>query len=127
MDISKINSNLTNNTITTAKSKAIDDSFEKALKEAYDKKDYAQLKAACNQFETIFINMMFKEMKATIMKSSLASSDPGKEIYDSLMEENLIEEATKNRGIGISDMLYKSLSKSLSSLYTTSEKGAENA
>lgn len=115
MDISGINNNINNNTINTSKNKAADNSFEKALKNAVDKNDEKELKKVCREFEGIMLNMMFKEMKATIHKSELLPEDSAKDIFDSMLDDKLIEEASKERGMGLADVLFKQLSSRLKS------------
>ena len=63
------------------KNKVADDSFENRLKTAMTTKDEKELKKACNDFEGIMMNMMYKEMKATIQKSSLLPKDSGTEYF----------------------------------------------
>ena len=96
--------------VTTATNKAADDSFEKRLQKAMDSGDDQQLKKVCKDFESIILNMMYKQMKATIPKSDLIEKSTATEIYESMLDDKLVEEAAKNGGIGLADMLYKQLS-----------------
>lgn len=125
MDISKINDKLNTNTINNAKDKINDDAFEKRLKSAMDKNDDKELKKVCKDFEGILLNMMYKEMKATVPKSDLVPADAGKDIFDSMLDDKLVDESAKSGGLGLSDVLYKQLSKQLSNQYkhTSNNKG----
>lgn len=123
MDISKINDNINSNTINTAKNKVNDDAFQKELQNAMDKKDDAAMKKVCKDFESILLNMMYKEMKATVSKSDLIPEDPGQSIFDSMMDDKLVGESANAGGIGLADMLYKQLSKQQKAIYKPESKG----
>lgn len=123
MDIGKIDNKLDNNTINNAKNKVTDDAFEKRLQSAVDKKDDKELKNVCKNFEGIILNMMYKEMKATVPKSDLIPEDPGKDIFDSMLDDKLVDEAAKSGGLGLADVLYKQLSKQHKSEHKPQNKG----
>lgn len=113
MDISKISSAATNNTIDAAKSKAVGDDFEKRLQSAVGKNDEKELKKACNDFEGIILSLMYKQMRATVPKSELIPSDSGSDIFQSMLDDKLVEEASKSGGMGLGGILYKQLSQQL--------------
>jgi peptidoglycan hydrolase FlgJ len=115
MEISKISDVSINNTIDNTKNKVTDDSFEAKLQSAMNTKDDTALKSACNDFEGIMLGMMYKEMKATIQKSDLMPEDSGTDIYDSMLDDQLMNEVSKSGGIGLAEVLYKQLSKNLDS------------
>lgn len=111
MEVGSINSYL--NAIDSAKnasSKATDDDFEKRLRAVAESGDDAELKKVCNEFEGIFISMMFKQMRATVPKSDYLSSDSATDIYNSMLDDELCNIASQ-RGIGLGDMMYKQMSK----------------
>lgn len=110
MDVGSINSkNITNN-IQTDRTKSADDDFERKLREAAEKGDDAQLKEVCHEFEGIFLNMMYKQMKATVPKSEYLESDSATEMFNSMLDEKLCDAASQ-KGIGIADVMYKQMSK----------------
>lgn len=96
----------------------MEEGFERHLKSAFDKKDEAQLKKSCKEFEGIFLRMMYKQMKATVPKSELFQEDAGMEVFESMLDDELMNQAAKSSRLGLSDMLYKQLSKQLKSTYT---------
>lgn len=103
---SSLNNALTEN----VKSEAFKNSIEKAAASGEDK----QLRQACNDFESYFIKMMFSAMRNTSFVSDdsfFAKSNAQNIFEDMLYEEygNII--ANSGNGIGLSDMLYKQLSK----------------
>ncbi|MCX7711982.1 MAG: rod-binding protein [Clostridia bacterium] len=128
MEIGKINDLNVNNSIDSSKSKASDDEFEKRLKSAMENKDDKELKKVCKNFESIILNMMYKQMKATVPKAELLPEDVGKDIFDSMLDDKLMEEAANGTGAGLADVLYKQLRKQVrsSDSASASSKGEEN-
>lgn len=123
MEISGVNNNNVNNSIESAKNKASDNEFEKKLKSVMDKNDDKELKKVCQDFEGLMLNTLYKQMKATVPKSDLIPGDMGKEIFESMLDDKLVEESTRSRNVGLADILYKQLSKQLKSSYKQVEKG----
>ncbi len=120
MDISgigNINSKYNNNLVENVKDKVVGDAFENRLKSALDNNDKKELKKTCQEFEGILIGMLYKEMKATVPKSELFEKDIGSEIFNSMFDDKLVEEASKGGGIGLADNLYKQLEKQMKSTY----------
>ena len=115
MDIGKISGNsitggMTNEAAAAA-AQADDDSFARRLDAAVRSKDDAELKKACQEFEGIMLDMLYKSMKATIIKSDLVEKDAGTEIFESMRDENLMEQASKSGSFGLAESLYKQLSR----------------
>lgn len=114
MEIGKISDNLMYDTVKNTRkmsTKSTQDSFEKRLQEAVAKKDTKELKAACQEFESIFLDIMYNQMKATVPKSDLLPSDSGRDIFESMLEEQYMIEASKNGSFGLAAMLYKQFTK----------------
>ena len=66
------------------------------------------LKKACRGVEAMFLNLMLKEMRKTIPKGGLFPDSLQRDIYTSLFDQQICQEATKTRSaIGISDMLFE--------------------
>ncbi|MCK9217931.1 MAG: rod-binding protein [Firmicutes bacterium] len=93
--------------------------FESILQEVTSSKQEKELKVACQNFEALFLNMIFKSMRNTIQKSEFMADSFATNMYEDMLYEKFSEEAAKDRGIGLGDMLYKQLSKNL-------ERGDEN-
>lgn len=110
MEIGSIDSKTNIDSIQSTTTKVADDDFEKKLKLATESGEDAQLKEVCKDFENIFINMMYKQMRATVPESDYLQSDSATKIYNSMLDENLCEVASQ-KGIGIADMMYKQMSK----------------
>jgi Rod binding protein len=110
MDVGSINSKNTFDTARSTSSKVSEDDFEKRLREAAAKGDDSELKEVCNEFESMFVSMLYKQMKATVPQSDYLESDSATEMYNSMLDDKLCEVASQ-RGIGLGDMMYKQLSK----------------
>jgi len=114
MDISKIDSltieSLVDNSSSVLKS-TNDDDFARRLEAAVKNNDDKELKKACQEFEAIMLDMLYKQMKATVIKSSLTEKDPGRDIFESMLDEELMQAASKTGSLGLAESLYKQLSK----------------
>lgn len=113
MEIGGIAQRFINNSIESTKSGVVQDSFEKQLQSAIENKDDKKLKEACREFESIMLDMMYRQMKATVPKSDLIPSDAGREVFESMLDEKLVEEASKGSSIGLADIMYKQLRRNI--------------
>ena len=68
------------------------------------------LKAACQEMESLFVNYLFKEMRATIDKSGFISGGRAEEIFASMRDVELSRKISASRGIGLSEILFEQLS-----------------
>lgn len=87
--------------------------FQKALDNAINQKDDKKLREACRQLESVFVNMMFKQMRSTVQKTDLMGDDSSVETYEDMLFDNYATEMSKGKGVGIAEMLYKQMSKTL--------------
>jgi len=94
-----------------------DDGFQAKLKRAMEQKDEKALREACQSMEEVFLNMMYKQMRATVPKSALISESASNDIIQSMFDEALIKEASKSRSVGIADILYKQLYNEMNNVY----------
>lgn len=116
-----INSISGNSQLDTAKMKnqtLHDNDFEKYLKAASDGNNKEELKKVCKDFEGIFLNMMLKQMRATVQRSDLTQSDMGRDVFEGMLDEKLMDEASKGKGVGLADTLYRQLSRAMGNQYT---------
>lgn len=69
--------------------------------------DDEALKKACKEFESIFLSIVFKEMKKTVPEDGLIEKGIGTKIFEDMYTEELSKEiANKDEGLGIGKMLY---------------------
>lgn len=73
------------------------------------KKELEKLKAACSDFESIFMNQMLKEMRKTVNKSKFIHGGQAEEIFSDMLDQ----EKSKEMSVGIGDVLYKQLERSI--------------
>jgi flagellar protein FlgJ len=117
MDANKIGGSFINNNFygTDYSTKEVnrDGEFEKRLLNAYENKDEKALKEVCKEFEGLLLNMVYKQMRATVGKSDLIPKAVGREIFESMLDDELVKEASKSRSYGLAEELYKQLSRTL--------------
>lgn len=61
------------------------------------------------EFEAVFLKYLFQEMEKTIPKSDLLSSNWVNGYYQDMLFQNLSEKLSETGGIGVGQMLLKSL------------------
>ena len=79
-------------------------------------------------FESIFLHKLLTSMRKTVPKSGLLDSF-ATDMYKSMMDEDISKEMSKNKGMGMGEMIYNDLSninrvsrgQVLQSTYTASE------
>jgi flagellar protein FlgJ len=113
--ISGINNNIGVN-ITASQSKVEQNEFEEMLKQVQGEKDEKKLMDACKNLESVFVNMMFKQMQSTVEKTSLTDGGFGEEMYNDMLTEKYADEATKGSGLGLAQVMYKQLSKNFTKI-----------
>ncbi len=75
-----------------------------------DKK--SKLFEQCQEFESIFVKMMLKEMRNSVDKSdSLLSGGWAEDIYSDMLDDQYSKTMAKSAGFGLADQLYKQLAQ----------------
>lgn len=118
MDIKAVGNNIDSSVIKTEKNKVFDDNFKQQLEKAYSQGEKDKLKKACDDFESIFLKMMFDSMRATVQKTEISPTDSGRDIFEGMLDDELMNQAAKSGGVGLSNMMYKQLSKQMNEAYT---------
>lgn len=109
MDISGLSNNLEFKEISNKIQKETNTDFKKILNNAMESQDEEKLKKACEDFEAIFVNMLLKSMKNTVDESGLTKKSHAREMFESMLNEEMASSIAKGRGIGIAEILYDSL------------------
>lgn len=110
MDISALsNTYLTQSKLELETGQNRVDGFKSALEAAMAKEDDKALKAACAEFESYFIYVMFKEMRKTVNKTHDMFYSQTEELFQSLIDEEYGKSLSKAGGIGLADMMYKQM------------------
>ena len=73
----------------------------------------AELQNACQEMESIFINYLFKEMRATINRSGLVGGGTAENIFTSMLDTEMSRGIAGHGGIGLSRILMDQLSGGL--------------
>jgi Rod binding domain-containing protein len=81
-----------------------------------------KLREACEGFEAIFLQKMWKQMRQTVPKGYLDSKDA--EMYQSMFDIELSKKMASAGGIGLADMLYEQLSQQLENKGRTTRPSA---
>ncbi len=75
--------------------------------------DDKRLREASADFEAIFLSMMMQSMRKAFPKNEMFHGGQGEDVFQGLMDQELSKRAAMNgKGIGIGEMLYKSLARS---------------
>ncbi|WP_372680253.1 rod-binding protein [Desulfosarcina sp.] len=68
-----------------------------------------ELENASKQFESLLLNFMIREMRATVPESTLFPPSMAEEIFTDMMDQQIAGEMAQNGGIGISRMIFNQL------------------
>lgn len=81
--------------------------IEDKFKNLTNQKNDVELKKACDDFESYFIQLMFKEMRKTVNEDQgIIKKSQGEKIFRDLLDEQTSKLLTANGGIGLSNMMY---------------------
>jgi Rod binding domain-containing protein len=69
----------------------------------------AELKTVAQNFESLFLQMMMKEMRNSVQKSNLLGNSKGMEFFESMYDEQLTQKLASAGGIGLGRMIYDRL------------------
>ena len=73
--------------------------------------DDARLKKACQEMESVFLNMLLKSMRSTIAKTELGGSTMQQDTMQSMFDMEMTRNMAAAGGTGIADMMYRSLTR----------------
>ncbi len=113
----KINPNLTENKFQAAEmKKKQNNEFKQTIKNKIKSKgkedtEDEELKKVSEEFEAIFVNLMFKEMKKAGFKSKLLDSGLGRDIFEDMYYRELAKTTAKRANLGIAEGVYRQLNK----------------
>lgn len=69
----------------------------------------SELYKQCQEFESIFVNMMLKEMRKTVDKSGLLNGGQAEDIFQDMLYDEYSKDMTRAAGFGLSDQIYLQL------------------
>ncbi|MEJ2164381.1 MAG: rod-binding protein [Desulfobacterales bacterium] len=70
-----------------------------------------RLHGVCTEMESLFINYLIQEMRATIDKSGFISGGRAEEIFTSMLDVELSRKISSSGGIGLSSILEEQLGR----------------
>lgn len=89
---------------------SVDNRNEKQFVASIEKK---KLLEACKDFEAILLNKLLSTMRESIPEGGLFEKSYGEKIYQSMLDEEMTKEWAHGKGMGIGDLLYQQLSRSI--------------
>ena len=109
MDISSLSSAYQN----SVKENSAASNLDKSLKSDYSKATDEELMAACKQFESYFVEQMFKEMQNSIPKSedSEESSNSLVDYFKDNLTQEYAAQASKQQDYGLAQSLYEQMKR----------------
>lgn len=93
-----------------------------ALKKGLRKDDPQALKAAAQQFEAVFLQMMLKSMRATVQQDGLFDSDQTR-FYQELLDSQLAQAMAAKGGTGLAAVIERQLSRASADTAPTEDGG----
>jgi flagellar protein FlgJ len=69
----------------------------------------AEIQQVSKNFESIFLQMVFKEMRDSVQKSNLFGNTQGMEFFESMYDEKLTQQLASAGGFGLGQMVYQKL------------------
>ena len=83
--------------------------------ESQEEQDRAAIRAAAEEFESFFIQMMFREMRnTTLNENSFIPRSNAEQIFTDMLDEEVARQSASSGGIGIADMIYRQMTKNFS-------------
>ena len=69
-----------------------------------------EMEKVARDFESVFINKLFESMRKAIPKSDLLDSS-AMDVYQTMMDQEMAKEMSKQKGMGMGEMVYNDLSR----------------
>jgi len=90
------------------------DTFKQALDKATDD---AELKKACFEFESYFLNVMLREMRKTVNVGATATTKSQTEqLFQEMLDQEVAASAARSGGVGLADMMYRQMRRNIKTL-----------
>lgn len=86
---------------------------EAAARAQKAQQDAKELRKACEGFESMFLQMMYKEMRNTVPENDLMGKSNAEKIWQSMLDTQMMDDAAKAGGVGLADMMYNQLAPSV--------------
>lgn len=107
LSIGTANLNKLNNTKKEYQNYGTKFSVENANKEFQKKR----LREVSEDFESLMINQMLKEMRKTVNKSGLVDGGMAEEIFEDMLYDEYAKEFSKTKTFGLAEIIYNQMEK----------------
>ena len=84
-----------------------------ALRAQAGKDPKAALRAAAQQFETVFMGMVLKSMRDTVPKDGLMSGGSEEQMFQGMLDQQFAQGMAEGKGAGLADLIVQQLSRNL--------------
>lgn len=71
--------------------------------------DDIKMREVCQEFESVFVSYLLQSMRKTVQNNAEGDGF-SREVYTSMMDEEIAKIVAKGPGIGLADTLYRQLS-----------------
>ena len=71
----------------------------------------AELRKACEELESVFLEQLLKEMRRTVPKDDLFGGGRGEDVFQSMFDQEIAKKMAGRGGIGLAEILYRQLSR----------------
>jgi flagellar protein FlgJ len=72
-------------------------------------RDRQRLREAAGEFESLLLEQMVKDMRASVPKSKLFGDDPGRELFNEMLDGEFVRLMSNRGGVGLADFLVQNL------------------
>ncbi len=73
--------------------------------------ELAKLRKSCREFEAIYVNEMYKNMRKSIPDSGIFEKNTGDTLYQEMLDMEMAKQTAAGDGIGIGKTMYEQLKK----------------
>lgn len=85
-----------------------------SLEAKADSGNKEQLEKVCQDFESILLNFMMKQMRNTVPEVKLISGGQAEEMFKDMQDQELSKEISSSSQFGLAGALYQQLSRNIS-------------
>ncbi|MGE5454230.1 MAG: rod-binding protein [Methylocystaceae bacterium] len=87
--------------------------FNQVLDKTRQAQDDKQLKAACQEMESVFLYQVMSTMRSTVPPNPLLGRSQAEDIFQGMLDQEVTKNAAKTGSIGLAEMLYGQLKQTL--------------
>lgn len=107
-----INNSIYNSNLINLKNKT--KNLEDKIESSKTTEDKEKLMKASKDFESVFVNMMLKQMRSTVQDGGLIEKSTGREMFESMYDEEISKSISeKGDGIGLAKLIYENMKNRL--------------